>query len=199
MCFIKYGLHTWFAYSICGRTRDLKTVEKHLSSSSRYSKVRWIIPIIELALLIVSDICASKLSDESKVTPIWSLTVSICFINCFLIFTHCVYYIHHFLWRNVQFSCCNIYQDEISIVMWRTDRDWTFSELIDNRTASVKLNMTIQNLARWSWSRSERVCPTRLALRSRHRRYRSRRPYLSVPSPCCLAYCHRKNSDMTTR
>ena len=36
MCFIKYGLHTWFAYSICGRTRDLKTLEKHLSY--RYSK-----------------------------------------------------------------------------------------------------------------------------------------------------------------
>ena len=34
-----------------------------------------IIPIIELALLIFSEICASMLSDESKVTPI-SLTVS---------------------------------------------------------------------------------------------------------------------------
>ena len=57
ICLIKYGLHTWFVYSICGRTRDLETVEKHLSS--RYSKVYQIIPIIELALLffLTYDMC----------------------------------------------------------------------------------------------------------------------------------------------
>ena len=97
------GLHTRY---VVGQRNSRKTlIIKIFKSALNYPYHR--IGFINFVLT-----CASKLSDESKVTPI-SFSISALLI----VLDRYPLYIHHFLWRNVQFACCNIYQDEISIVM----------------------------------------------------------------------------------
>ena len=58
MCFFRYGLQTDWACSRCGLTRAVKSILN--IGASRYSKERLMRPAIELALLILLEICLSK-------------------------------------------------------------------------------------------------------------------------------------------
>ena len=67
MCFFRYELHTDWAYSRCGLTRAVKSILN--IGASRYSKEHLMRPAIELALLIVLEICLSKFKLVSITTP----------------------------------------------------------------------------------------------------------------------------------